>query len=246
VIKVEDVHKHFGSLEVLRGVSFEITSGEVIVVIGPSGSGKSTLLRCINRLEEVNSGHIWIGGEEITAAPRARLPLIRRRMGMVFQHFNLWPHMTALENVMEGMITVLKTPRAEAARIAEAQLQRVGLLPRAHIRPGQLSGGQRQRVAIARALAMNPQVMLFDEPTSALDPELIAEVLDVMKRLADEGMTMLVVTHEMHFAERAADRVLMLDHGVLIEEGPPSQIFDSAREERTRRFLNQLRWEHDE
>ncbi len=245
MVKVEDLHKSFGELEVLRGVNIEVTPGDVVVIIGPSGSGKSTLLSCINRLEEPDRGRIWIDGEEITA-PKANLPRIRQHIGMVFQHFNLFPHMTAVGNVMEGLVTVKKMPKSEARERAMQMLHKVGLEDKAGVRPNELSGGMQQRVAIARALAMDPKVMMFDECTSALDPELITEVLDVMKELADEGMTMLVVSHEMHFAERVADRVLMFDEGVIIEEGTPEKIFTDATEDRTRRFLAQLTWESEE
>ena len=245
MIKVEDLHKSFGDLRVLKGINLEVKKGEGVVIIGPSGSGKSTFLRCINRLEEPDRGRIWIDGEEITA-PRTNVPRIRRHIGMVFQHFNLFPHMTAMGNVMEGLATVRKMPKEKARERALEMLRKVGLEEKADIRPSELSGGMQQRVAIARALAMDPKVMMFDECTSALDPELIGEVLDVMKELADEGMTMLVVTHEMHFAEKAAHRVLMFDEGVVIEEGSPEDIFTRAKEERTRRFLDQLVWETEE
>jgi ABC-type polar amino acid transport system ATPase subunit len=245
MVKVEELHKSFGELEVLRGVNIEVTRGEVVVIIGPSGSGKSTLLSCINRLEEPDRGRIWIDGEEITA-PKAKLPRIRQHIGMVFQHFNLFPHMTAIGNVMEGLVTVKKLPKREARERAMQMLDKVGLQDKAYVKPSELSGGMQQRVAIARALAMDPKVMMFDECTSALDPELITEVLDVMKELADEGMTMLVVSHEMHFAERVADRVLMFDEGLIIEEGPPEKIFTRAAKDRTRRFLAQLTWETEE
>ena len=242
IIRVEDLHKRFGSLHVLRGINMEVSRGEVVVLIGPSGSGKSTFLRCLNRLEEPSAGKIFLDGTEITD-PRANLPNVRRNIGMVFQHLNLFPHMTALENVMEGPRTVLRTPRQEALALAMSRLEKVGLLDKINVKPAQLSGGQQQRVAIARALAMDPKVMLFDEVTSALDPELVGEVLTVMKQLADDGMTMIVVTHEMHFGEKVANRVLMFDEGVVIEEGPPNKIFTKADHERTRRFLNQLHWE---
>lgn len=241
VIRVENLHKHFGSLPVLRGISMEVTRGEVVVIIGPSGSGKSTFLRCLNRLEEPTSGQIFLEDIEVTGR-KVNLPTIRRNIGMVFQHFNLFPHKTALENVMEGPRTVLKMSREEARNRAMKLLEKVGLLDKLDVKPAQLSGGQQQRVAIARALAMEPKVMLFDEVTSALDPELVGEVLTVMKQLADEGMTMLVVTHEMHFGEKVANRVVMFDEGMIIEEGPPDKIFTQADHERTRRFLNQLHW----
>ncbi len=242
LLRVEDLHKSYGSLRVLRGITMEVTRGEVVVVIGPSGSGKSTFLRCLNRLEEPSRGRIFLADVEITG-PGVDLPRVRRDIGMVFQHFNLFPHMTALGNVMEGPRTVLRIPASEARARALALLAKVGLSEKADVKPAQLSGGQQQRVAIARALAMDPQVMLFDEVTSALDPELVGEVLTVMKRLADDGMTMLVVTHEMQFGEKAADRVVMLDEGLVVEEGPPAKMFTRADHERTRRFLNQLHWE---
>ena len=242
VVRVEDLHKSFGALEVLKGVDIEVRRGEVVVIIGASGSGKSTFLRCLNRLEEPNRGRIFLEDVEITH-PGTDLPKVRRNIGMIFQQFNLFPHMSAIRNVMEGPRTVLKTPPARAREQAGKLLDKVGLSDKLDVKPGQLSGGQQQRVAIARALAMEPKVMLFDEVTSALDPELVGEVLTVMKQLADEGMTMLVVTHEMQFGERVADRVVMFDEGVILEEGPPDKIFHKADQERTRRFLNQLHWE---
>lgn len=242
IIRVENLHKRFGSLHVLRGIDMEVSRGEVVVLIGPSGSGKSTFLRCLNRLEEPSAGRILVDGLEITG-PKVDLPRVRRNIGMVFQHFNLFPHMTALENVMEGPRTVLRSGRAAAEAKAVDLLQKVGLADKIHVKPAQLSGGQQQRVAIARALAMDPKVMLFDEVTSALDPELVGEVLTVMKRLADDGMTMVVVTHEMSFGKMVADRVVMFDEGAVIEAGPPAKIFTQADHKRTRRFLSQLHWE---
>jgi polar amino acid transport system ATP-binding protein len=242
VIDVRGLHKRFGELHVLRGIDLVVRRGEVVVIIGPSGSGKSTLLRCLNRLEDPTAGTIVVAGTEISGR-RVDLPAVRRQIGMVFQHFNLFPHMTALENVMEGPRTVLGLSRDEAARRAMDLLRKVGLEDKAPSKPASLSGGQQQRVAIARALAMNPKVMLFDEVTSALDPELVGEVLNVMKGLAEEGMTMVVVTHEMSFARRVADRVVFIDHGAIVEQGPPEQIFQRARHERTRQFLSQLEWE---
>ena len=242
VIDVRGLHKRFGELHVLRGLDLLVRRREVVVIIGPSGSGKSTLLRCLNRLEDPTSGTIVIDGTEITGR-RVNLPAVRRQIGMVFQHFNLFPHMTALENVMEGPRTVLGLNRGEAERRAMDLLRKVGLEDKAASKPANLSGGQQQRVAIARSLAMNPKVMLFDEVTSALDPELVGEVLNVMKALAEEGMTMVVVSHEMSFARRVADRVVFLDHGVIVEQGPPEQIFQRAQHERTRQFLSQLEWE---
>jgi polar amino acid transport system ATP-binding protein len=242
LIEVRGLGKSFGDLEVLRDIDFDVRRGEVICVIGPSGSGKSTLLRCLNRLEEPTTGTVRIGGVEVTHR-RADLSQLRRRVGMVFQHFNLFPHMTALENVMEGPRTVLRMSAPEAERRARDLLTKVGLADKAGSKPANLSGGQQQRVAIARALAMEPEAMLFDEVTSALDPELVGEVLTVMRGLAEEGMTMVVVTHEMSFARRVGDRVLFLDQGLIVEEGPPDQIFHRAREERTRQFLDQLHWD---
>lgn len=245
LIEVRDLRKSFGSLEVLQGIDLDIQRGEVVVIIGPSGSGKSTLLRCLNRLEDPTSGTIAIGGVDITAR-QVNLPRMRRQVGMVFQHFNLFPHMTALENVMEGPRTVLRLARPDAESRARELLEKVGLSDKADSKPANLSGGQQQRVAIARALAMNPDAMLFDEVTSALDPELVGEVLNVMRGLADEGMTMVVVTHEMSFAERVADRVVFLDQGLLVEQGPPDRIFHRAAQERTRQFLDQLHWEGED
>ncbi|MEO8305204.1 MAG: amino acid ABC transporter ATP-binding protein [Betaproteobacteria bacterium] len=242
ILRVVDLHKSFGSLAVLHGIDLEVQRGEVIVLIGPSGSGKSSFLRCLNRLEEPTAGRIFLDGVEVTGAS-VNLPLVRRQMGMVFQHLNLFPHLTAIENVMEGPRTVLGLTKAEARERASALLAKVHLADKAETKPVALSGGQQQRVAIARALAMDPKVMLFDEVTSALDPELVGEVLTVMKQLADEGMTMLVVTHEMSFGRRVAHRVLMFDQGKVIEEGPPERVFQQAAHERTRRFLQQLTWE---
>jgi polar amino acid transport system ATP-binding protein len=246
IVLADGVEKRFGTLEVLRGVSLEVQRGDVLVIIGPSGSGKSTFLRCLNRLIEPDGGRIVVAGFDMTDR-KTDLPKARRHIGLVSQHFNLYPHMTAIGNVMEGPVTVLRTPREQARERARELLARVGLSDKVDAYPRQLSGGQQQRVAIARALAMDPAVMLFDEPTSALDPELTGEVLDVMKQLADDGMTMLVVSHEMHFASRVADRVAMFDHGVIVEQGPTEQMFTRAREERTRRFLSQLlSWETEQ
>jgi polar amino acid transport system ATP-binding protein len=246
IVVVEELHKSYGTLHVLKGVSLTVERGEVIVLIGPSGSGKSTFLRCINRLIDPESGRIVVAGFDMTS-PRTDRPKARRHIGLVSQHFNLYPHMSVLRNVMEGPVTVLRTPRDQARRKATELLATVGLADKVDAFPRQLSGGQQQRVAIARALAMEPAVMLFDEPTSALDPELTGEVLDVMKRLADDGMTMLVVSHEMHFASRVAKRVAMFDGGLIVEEGPTAEIFTRAKEERTRRFLSQLlSWETEE
>jgi polar amino acid transport system ATP-binding protein len=237
MLLLEDVHKSFGALHVLKGVSLSVDGGDVVCVIGPSGSGKSTLLRCINLLEPPERGRILLEGEDITSARKAQLNFVRRRVGMVFQQFNLFPHKTAIENVSLAQRTVLERSREEADAKSRALLERVGLGDKVHEFPERLSGGQQQRVAIARALAMDPHVMLFDEITSALDPELVKEVLDVMRELATEGMTMVVVTHEMGFAGDVADRVLFLDEGQIVEAGPPAQVLSAPREERTKRFL---------
>jgi ABC-type polar amino acid transport system ATPase subunit len=241
VIQVRNLRKTFDSHEVLKGIDLDVGEGEVLVIIGPSGSGKSTLLRCLNMLEVPSSGTVRILGSQINARG-ASLTRIRREIGMVFQHFNLWPHMSVLENVMEGPMAVLRKSRSEAAALAYAQLRKVGLEEKASARPSRLSGGQQQRVAIARALAMQPKVMLFDEPTSALDPELRAEVLDTMLKLAHEGMTMVIVTHEMSFARRVADRAVFLDGGVIVEQGDPREMLRQPRTERLHRFLNVLLW----
>jgi ABC-type polar amino acid transport system ATPase subunit len=238
-IQIADLHKHFGKLHVLRGITTEVQRGEVVVLIGPSGCGKSTLLRCLNRLEQPTSGSIRVNGIEVTS-PQADLRAVRRQVGMVFQRFHLFPHLTARENVALAPRHVLKIAEEEAQEQAQELLKRVGLANKAEAFPAQLSGGQQQRVAIARALAMQPQVMLFDEPTSALDPELVGEVLEVMRDLAREGMTMCVVTHEMAFAEEVAHRVLFLDEGLIIEEGSPQQMFNAPRHERTRTFLQRV------
>lgn len=244
VLRVVGLEKWFGDLHVLRGVDLTVTKGQTVVIIGPSGSGKSTFLRCLNRLEEPSAGRIELQGVAI-AASGASLILARRRMGMVFQSFNLFPHMTAIENIMEGPVTVLGLPKSEARSRAAVLLDKVDLAEKADVRPRKLSGGQQQRVAIARALAMQPDVMLFDEVTSALDPETVGDVLRVMKQLSDEGMTMIVVTHEMTFARRIADSVIMFDDGMIVEEAPPEVFFARPREERTSRFLGQLAW-HEE
>jgi polar amino acid transport system ATP-binding protein len=240
MIKLEQVRKSFGDLEVLRGIDFDVAKGEVICVLGPSGSGKSTLLRCINLLEPPDSGRILLEGMEITAG-RGKNPygvdVVRRRIGMVFQQFNLFPHMSAIQNVSLAQRKVLNRGEGEARTKAAGLLKRVGLADKLDEYPDRLSGGQQQRVAIARALAMDPHVMLFDEVTSALDPELIKEVLDVMRELADEGMTMIVVTHEMGFARDVGDRAVFMDAGVVVEEGPAKQVIDSPKQERTKRFL---------
>lgn len=239
VIEIRALHKYFGSLEVLKGIDFHVDAGEVVCVIGASGSGKSTLLRCVNRLEEPTSGTILIEGEDITDID-ADVDALRTKIGMVFQQFNLFPHLTVLKNLTIAQRRVLKRSKEESDQIAREMLARVGLSEKVDEYPARLSGGQQQRVAIARALSMRPDMMLFDEPTSALDPELIGEVLDVMRSLAEEGMTMLVVTHEMSFAEEVADRVVFMDQGVVVEEGPPSKILNDPDTERARRFLRMV------
>jgi polar amino acid transport system ATP-binding protein len=238
MLRLENVHKRFGRLEVLRGINLEVDRGEVVCVIGPSGSGKSTLLRCINLLEPPNEGRILLEGKEITGANAAAgVDFVRQRVGMVFQQFNLFPHKSALENVCIAQEKVLDRRRTDAHEKAEVLMRRVGLGDKLNEYPDRLSGGQQQRVAIARALAMDPHVMLFDEVTSALDPELVKEVLDVMRELVDEGMTMVVVTHEMGFAREVGSHVVFMDQGVVAEEGPPAQLLESPRNERTKRFL---------
>jgi polar amino acid transport system ATP-binding protein len=249
MVQCVDVHKRFGRLEVLRGVSVAVERGEVVVLIGPSGSGKTTLLRCINHLETLDSGRIYVDGELIGyRETNGRLredserEVARKRsaIGMVFQRFNLFPHLTALGNVVEAPVHVRKIPRREAERLGRDLLAKVGLEDKVDEHPARLSGGQQQRVAIARALAMEPKLMLFDEPTSALDPELVGEVLDVMQSLAREGMTMIVVTHEMGFAREVAHRAVFMDEGLVVEEGPPEQVFSNPRQERTRAFLRKI------
>jgi general L-amino acid transport system ATP-binding protein len=239
MIEMLDVHKWFGEFHVLRGVNLTVRRGERIVVCGPSGSGKSTLIRCINRLEEHQRGRIVVDGIELTNDIK-NVEAIRREVGMVFQHFNLFPHLTVLQNLTLAPIWVRKQPKAEAERTAMSFLERVGIPEKANDYPGQLSGGQQQRVAIARSLCMKPQIMLFDEPTSALDPEMIKEVLDVMIELAEQGMTMAVVTHEMGFARTVADNVVFMDRGEIVEQAPPSEFFSNPRSERTRLFLSQI------
>jgi len=239
-IEVRSLHKSFGALEVLKGIDFTIGHGEVVCVVGPSGSGKSTLLRCVNRLEESNSGSILIEGEDITD-PDADVDLLRSRIGMVFQSFNLFPHLSVLRNLTLAQQRVRKRSKRDAIEVARANLDRVGLSDKIDAYPAHLSGGQQQRVAIARALSMDPDMMMFDEPTSALDPELVGEVLNVMRDLANEGMTMMVVTHEMGFAREVADRVVFMDDGIVVEEGPPSEILVDPKHERTRRFLQLVR-----
>jgi polar amino acid transport system ATP-binding protein len=238
-ITIRDLHKSFGDLEVLRGIDMSVEYGEVVCVIGPSGSGKSTLLRCVNLLEEPSRGLIHVAGEEITD-PDCDIDRVRRRIGMVFQQFNLFGHLTVRQNLTIAQRRVLRRSRAEADRVATANLERVGLTAKADAYPAQLSGGQQQRVAIARSLAMGPELMLFDEPTSALDPELVGEVLAVMRGLAADGMTMMVVTHEMAFAREVADRVVFMDGGVIVESGPPADLLTAPREPRTREFLHRI------
>ena len=238
-IEIRRLRKSFGATEVLRNIDFRVDPGEVVCVIGPSGSGKSTLLRCVNLLETPDSGEILIGGENICGED-VDVNAVRRRIGMVFQQFNLFPHLTALGNVMIAQRKVLKLSAQEAEDVARAQLERVGLSDKADQHPAQLSGGQQQRVAIARALAMDPEIMLFDEATSALDPELVGDVLAVMRQLAQDGMTMMVVTHEIDFARRVADRVVFMVDGIVEEEGPPAEVLDAPRSERTKQFLRQV------
>ncbi|HEY8348126.1 MAG TPA: amino acid ABC transporter ATP-binding protein [Symbiobacteriaceae bacterium] len=239
MIRIHGLEKRFGNLHVLRGIDLHVRPGEVVVVIGPSGSGKSTLLRCINRLEEPTAGEIYVAGEKVPKGGK-ELDRVRQELGMVFQRFNLFPHMTVLQNITLAPMKVKGMKRDEAEALALDLLAKVGLREKANAYPAHLSGGQQQRVAIARALAMQPKAMLFDEPTSALDPELVGEVLGVMKQLAQEGMTMMVVTHEMGFAREVAHRVIFMDEGRIIEEGPPEQIFREPREERTRAFLRKV------
>ncbi|MCE5255856.1 MAG: amino acid ABC transporter ATP-binding protein [Spirochaetaceae bacterium] len=238
-MEIKDAVKNFDAVRALRGVSLDVKKGEVVLVIGPSGSGKSTLLRCVNRLEQLDSGSIFVEGESVTN-PKSDIRLIREKVGMVFQSFNLFPHLSVLDNIKLAPVAVLKQPKEEAEDTARRLLAKVGLSDKEKAWPEQLSGGQQQRVAIARALAMNPKVMLFDEPTSALDPEMIKEVLDVMTDLANEGMTMLVVSHEMGFAKAAADRIIFMDAGQIIEEAPPDTFFSSPREQRTKDFLDHI------
>ena len=231
MIELKDVRKSFGKNEVLKGINLQIDKGEVVVIIGPSGSGKSTVLRTMNYLEEPTSGHVIVDGMDLS--DKNKLNAVRTEVGMVFQNFNLFPHMTVLDNLILAPVNVRKTDKKEAQDIAMKLLERVGLADKAQMYPDSLSGGQKQRVAIARALAMKPKVMLFDEPTSALDPEMVREVLDVMKSLADEGMTMVIVTHEMGFAKEVADRVLFVDGGQILEDGTPAQVFDTPSSDRT-------------
>ena len=249
IVQAEDVHKRFGHVEVLRGIDLLVKPGETVVLIGPSGSGKTTFLRCINHLEKINSGCIYVGGQligyrkqgdRLVEDSERNIAAQRARIGMVFQRFNLFAHMTALENIIEAPVRVKKVPKAEAIEKARALLAKVGLSEKGDSYPSQLSGGQQQRVAIARALAMDPMLMLFDEPTSALDPELVGEVLKVMEQLAMEGMSMVVVTHEMSFARDVADRVIFMDMGRVVEEGSPTEMFDNPQHERTLSFLKRI------
>ncbi len=249
MVKAEAVHKSFGRLEVLKGITLEVQPGQVMCILGPSGSGKTTFIRCINHLEQINAGRLWVDGElvgyrqsgdKLYELPDREVARKRTEIGMVFQRFNLFGHMTALENVVEAPIRVKHTPKDLAVRSARELLGRVGLADKCDEYPSRLSGGQQQRVAIARALAMNPKLMLFDEPTSALDPELVGEVLDVMRTLAEIGMTMIVVTHEIGFAREAGDIVVFMDEGVVVESGPPQEVLVSPREERTKLFLSKV------
>ncbi|WP_380286180.1 amino acid ABC transporter ATP-binding protein [Kitasatospora purpeofusca] len=249
MVKAEAVHKSYGPVEVLKGIDLEVKQNEVFCLVGPSGSGKSTFLRCINHLEKINGGRLWVDGDLVGYQQRGdklyelkdrEVALKRRDIGMVFQRFNLFPHMTAVENVMEAPVQVRRESKASAKEHAMALLERVGLAEKAGSYPSQLSGGQQQRVAIARALAMKPKLMLFDEPTSALDPELVGEVLDVMRGLAEEGMTMIVVTHEMGFAREVGDALVFMDGGVVVESGNPREVLTNPRHERTRAFLSKV------
>lgn len=238
-ITVKGLRKSFGANEVLKGIDAEVAEGEVVCVIGPSGSGKSTLLRCLNKLEEISAGHVIVDGFDVTD-PKVDINEVRRHVGMVFQHFNLFPHMSVVENIMLAPVELKKASKAEARQQALKLLERVGLKEKADARPAALSGGQKQRVAIARALAMNPGIMLFDEATSALDPEMVGEVLQVIRDLADEGMTMVLVTHEMGFAKEIGDRVIFMDAGVVCESGPPAELFGNPQQERTKEFLSKV------
>ncbi|MDR0886384.1 MAG: amino acid ABC transporter ATP-binding protein [Clostridiales Family XIII bacterium] len=238
-VKVRGLHKYFGDLEVLRGIDLDVYKGDVVCIIGPSGSGKSTFLRCLNMLEQPTHGEVTVDGYLLTKK-HAQIDKIRQNIGMVFQQFNLFPHLSVLQNIMLSPVDCKLLTKTEAEDVARKLLARVGLAEKADEYPRQLSGGQQQRVAIARALAMNPDVMLFDEPTSALDPEMIGEVLAVMKDLAEDGMTMIIVTHEMKFARDVADRVIFMDGGVIVEDGSPMQIFDETKEDRTKKFLGMV------
>jgi polar amino acid transport system ATP-binding protein len=244
VIRVENLHKYFGRLEVLKGITERIRLGEKVVVIGASGSGKSTFLRCLNLLETPTKGHIYIEDEEITG-DKHNVNKLRQKMGMVFQQFNLFPHYDTLGNIILAPMKLLHMPKKEAEQLGEHLLDKVGLTEKVHVYPAQLSGGQKQRVAIARALAMNPKIMLFDEPTSALDPEMVGEVLKVMADLAAEGMTMIIVSHEMAFAREVADRVFFMDEGIILEQGRPDEVFSHPQEARTQEFLLRVRGNHE-
>lgn len=239
IVEMSNVHKHFGDLKVLNGFSLTVHEGEVVVILGPSGSGKSTVLRCINKLEKIQSGQISFEGQEINE--KTNLCELRTHIGMVFQRFNLFPHKTVLENIIEAPMRVRKIPYEDACKTALQLLERVGLTDKRDSYPKQLSGGQQQRVAIARSLAMSPKIMLFDEPTSALDPELVGEVLSVMKSLANEGMSMIVVTHELGFAREVADRVIFMDQGIALEEDSPKEFFENPKNDRTKSFLSRIR-----
>ncbi|MFT8322489.1 MAG: amino acid ABC transporter ATP-binding protein [Bacillus sp. (in: firmicutes)] len=236
-LSIKNLHKHFGELSILRGVSFDVYPQEVIVIIGPSGSGKSTLLRCINGLENINDGQVFLDEKDEIEYTPAALQKVRQRIGMVFQSYNLFPHMTVMENLLLAPVNVQKKSKKDVIPQAEALLEQVGLLDKANSYPSQLSGGQQQRVAIARSLVMNPEVLLFDEVTSALDPERVRDVLEVMKDLAKKGTTMMIVTHEMGFAKEVGDRIIFMDQGVVVEQGTPKEIFENPKEERTKQFL---------
>jgi len=240
VLKAENIRKRFGDKEILKGISFELNKGDIKAIIGPSGGGKSTLLHCLNFLTRYDTGRIWLNGTEVNTADKRELHVFRQKVGMIFQDFNLFDHLSALQNVQIGLVRVKKIPKAEAKERAMAELTRVGLKEHTHKYPAELSGGQKQRVSIARALAMDPEVILLDEPTSALDPEMIKEVLDVMVDLAKEGMTMIVVTHEMGFAKSVAHRVLFMDYGRIVEENNPEDFFSNPKNERTKLFLSQI------
>ncbi|PFP30545.1 MULTISPECIES: amino acid ABC transporter ATP-binding protein [Bacillaceae] len=239
IIKVKNLQKSFGKVEVLKDINAEVQEKEVVCVIGPSGSGKSTFLRCLNRLEEISGGEVVINGQDITDN-KININKVRQEVGMVFQQFNLFPHKTVLENITMGPIKIRSTEKSAADKLALELLEKVGLREKANSYPGELSGGQKQRVAIARALAMNPKIMLFDEPTSALDPEMVGDVLEVMKQLAKEGMTMVVVTHEMGFAREVGDRVIFMDGGYIVEENEPNELFSNPQHERTKAFLSKV------
>ncbi|MCM3115454.1 amino acid ABC transporter ATP-binding protein [Neobacillus sp. MER 74] len=239
MIKVKNLQKSFGKVEVLKDINAEVQEKEVVCVIGPSGSGKSTFLRCLNRLEEISGGEVVINGQDITDN-KININKVRQEVGMVFQQFNLFPHKTVLENITMGPIKIRSTEKSAADKLALELLEKVGLREKANSYPGELSGGQKQRVAIARALAMNPKIMLFDEPTSALDPEMVGDVLEVMKQLAKEGMTMVVVTHEMGFAREVGDRVIFMDGGYIVEENEPNELFSNPQHERTKAFLSKV------